>query len=186
MSIRNTPTRWGHIAQFLHWLIVILIIIQVVLASIAEDLPIGPKKIEVYAWHKSVGITILCLAVLRLLWRRANPTPELPSTLKPYERVLAKVTHVGLYVLLFAQPLTGWMMTSARGFPVSWFGFLQLPDFVPKNQALYNAMKETHDTLALALYVIVFLHVAAALKHHFFLKDDVLRRMLPFTKRKSE
>jgi cytochrome b561 len=63
---------------------------------------------------------------------------------------------------------------------------LQLPDFVPKNQALYNGMKETHDTLALALYVIVFLHVAAALKHHFFLKDDVLRRMLPFTKRKSE
>jgi cytochrome b561 len=183
MSIRNTPTRWGHIAQFLHWLIVILIIIQVILANIAEDLPIGPKKIEVYAWHKSVGITVLSLAILRLLWRWANPTPELPSTLKPYERMLAKVTHFGLYLLLFAQPLTGWMMTSARGFPVSWFGFWQLPDFVPKNQALYNAMKETHDTLALALYVIVFLHVAAALKHHFFLKDDVLRRMLPFTKR---
>jgi cytochrome b561 len=183
MSIRNTPTRWGHIAQFLHWLIVILIIIQVILANIAEDLPIGPKKIEVYAWHKSVGITVLSLAILRLLWRWANPTPELPSTLKPYERMLAKVTHFGLYLLLFAQPLTGWMMTSARGFPVSWFGFWQLPDFVPKNQALYNAMKETHDTLALALYVIVFLHVVAALKHHFFLKDDVLRRMLPFTKR---
>ncbi len=183
MSIRNTPARWGHLAQFLHWLIVVLIIIQVILASIAEDLPIGPKKIEVYAWHKSVGITVLALAVLRLLWRWANPTPELPSTLKPYERVLARVTHFGLYLLLFAQPLTGWMMTSARGFPVSWFGFLQLPDFVPRSQALYNTMKETHDTLALALYLIVFLHVAAALKHHFFLKDDVLRRMLPFTKR---
>ena len=183
MSIRNTPTRWGHIAQFLHWLIVILVIIQVTLASIAEDLPIGPKKIEVYAWHKSVGITVLSLAVLRLLWRWANPTPELPSTLKPYERMLAKVTHFGLYLLMFAQPLTGWMMTSARGFPVSWFGFWQLPDFVPKNHDLYEAMKETHETLALALYVIVFLHVAAALKHHFWLKDDVLKRMLPFTKR---
>lgn len=183
MSIRNTPTRWGHLAQFLHWLIVILIITQVILASIAEDLPIGPKKIEVYAWHKSVGITILSLAIIRLLWRWANPTPELPSTLKPYERALAKVTHFGLYLLLFAQPLTGWMMTSARGFPVSWFGFLQLPDFVPKNKALYEAMKETHDTLALVLFVIIFLHVAAALKHHFFLKDDVLRRMLPFTKK---
>jgi cytochrome b561 len=103
----------------------------------------------------------------------------LPTTLKPYERVLANVTHFGLYLLLFAMPLTGWMMTSARGFPVSWFGFFQLPDFVPKNDALYNAMKETHDTLALALYAIVALHVAAALKHHFVLKDDVLRRMLP-------
>jgi cytochrome b561 len=183
MSIRNTPTRWGPVAQFLHWLIVVLIITQVILAKWAEGLPIGPKKIEVFAWHKSVGITVLCLAVLRLLWRWANPTPELPGTLKPYERVLAKATHFGLYLLLFAQPLTGWMMTSARGFPVSWFGFLQLPDFVPRNQALYNAMKDTHDTLALALIAIVFLHAAAALKHHFVLKDDVLRRMLPFTKK---
>ena len=183
MSIRNTPARWGHVTQFLHWLIVALIIVPVVLANIAEDLPIGPKKIGVYAWHKSFGITILLLAILRLLWRWANPTPLLPGTLKPYERVLAHVTHVGLYVLLFAQPLTGWMMTSARGFPVSWFGFLQLPDFVPKDRALYEAMKNTHGILALTLYAIVFLHVAAALKHHFLLKDDVLRRMLPFTKK---
>ena len=183
MTIRNTPARWGHVAQFLHWLIVVLIIVQVILANIAEGLPLGPKKIGVYAWHKSFGITILSLAVIRLLWRWANPTPLLPTTLKPYERVLAGVTHFGLYLLLFAQPLTGWMMTSARGFPVSWFGFFQLPDFVPKNHALYDAMKGTHDALALALYAIVFLHVAAALKHHFLLKDDVLRRMLPFTKK---
>jgi cytochrome b561 len=181
MTIRNTATRWGHVSQFLHWLIVVLIITQVILANLAEDLPIGVKKLAMYARHKSVGITILGLAVIRLLWRWANPTPLLPGTLKPYERVLATLTHAGLYVVLFAMPLTGWMMTSARGFPVSWFGFFQLPDFVPKDKALYDAMKETHDTLALVLYAIVFLHVAAALKHHFMLKDDVLRRMLPFT-----
>ena len=183
MTIRNTPTRWGHVAQFLHWLIVVLIITQVILANIAEDLPLGMKKLKWFARHKSVGITILGLAVIRLLWRWANPTPALPTTLKPYERVLAAVTHFGLYLLLFAMPLTGWMMTSARGFPASWFGFFQLPDFVPKNDTLYKTMKETHDTLALALYAIVFLHVAGALKHHFVLKDDVLRRMLPFTKK---
>jgi cytochrome b561 len=183
MSIRNTSARWGHVAQFLHWLIVALIIVQVILANIAEDLPLGVKKLAMYARHKSVGITILTLAVIRLLWRWANPTPELPTTLKPYERRLAALTHFGLYLILFAMPLTGWMMSSARGFPVSWFGFFQLPDFVPKNDALYNAMKETHDTLALVLYAIVTLHVVAALKHHFLLKDDVLRRMLPFTKR---
>jgi cytochrome b561 len=183
MSIRNTPTRWGHVSQFLHWLIVALIIAQVILANIAEDLPIGVKKLATYARHKSVGITILGLVVLRLLWRWLNPTPVLPTTLKPYERVLAGLTHVGLYVILFAMPLTGWMMTSARGFPVSWFGFFQLPDFVPKNDALYEAMKTTHHALAATLYAIVFLHVAGALKHHFVLKDDVLRRMLPFTKK---
>jgi cytochrome b561 len=183
MSLRNTPARWGHVAQFLHWLIVALIVTQVILANIAEDLPIGVKKIAMFARHKSVGLTILVLAVIRLAWRWANPTPALPGTLKPYERGLAGFTHVALYVLLFAMPLTGWMMTSARGFPVSWFGFFQLPDFVPKNNSLYEAMKETHDTLALALYTIVTLHVVGALKHHFVLKDDVLRRMLPFTKK---
>jgi cytochrome b561 len=183
MTIRNTPARWGHVAQFLHWLIVALIITQVILANIAEDLPIGVRKLAMYARHKSVGITILVLALIRLLWRWANPTPSLPTTLKPYERTLAGITHFGLYLLLFAMPLTGWMMTSARGFPVSWFGFFQLPDFVPKNKTLYEFMKETHDTLALALGAIVTLHVAAALKHHFIMKDDVLRRMLPFTKK---
>jgi len=183
MTLRNTPHRWGAVSQFLHWLIVALVIVQVILANIAEDLPIGVRKLAMFARHKSFGITILGLVVLRLLWRLTNPTPPLPTTLKPYERVLATLTHAGLYIVLFAMPLTGWMMTSARGFPVSWFGFFQLPDFVPKNDALYNAMKETHDTLATVLFAIVFLHVAAALKHHFVMKDDVLRRMLPFTKK---
>src|ERR1700761_8618425 len=123
MSIRNTPARWGHVSQFLHWLIVVLIIVQVVLANMAARLPLGPKKIGVYAWHKSFGITILVLAIIRLLWRWANPTPLLPGTLKPYERVLANFTHATLYILLFAMPLSGWTMSSARGFPVAWFGF---------------------------------------------------------------
>jgi cytochrome b561 len=182
MAIRNTTARWGAVAQLLHWLIVVLIITQVVLASIAEDLPLGMKKLAMYARHKSVGITILGLAVLRLAWRWANPTPALPDTLKPYERRLATLTHAALYLILFAMPLTGWTMSSARGFPVSWFGFFQLPDLVPKNQSLFEALRQTHDTLALMLGAVVFLHVAAALKHHFMLKDDVLRRMLPFTK----
>jgi cytochrome b561 len=182
MTLRNTTARWGHVSQFLHWLIVVLLIVQVTLASIADDLPLGMKKLAMLARHKSVGITILGLAVVRLLWRWMNPTPPLPDTLKPYERVLANLTHAALYIVLFAMPLSGWMMSSARGFPVSWFGFLQLPDLVPKNKTLYDAMLQTHHALAWALFTIVFLHVAAALKHHFMLKDDVLKRMLPFTK----
>jgi cytochrome b561 len=180
MSFRNTATRWGHIAQLLHWLIVILIIIQVISGLTAVDLPLGMKKLALLARHKSFGITILGLAVLRLVWRSANPTPGLPAGLKPYERVLAHVTHWGLYVLLFALPLSGWLMSSARGFPVSWFGQAQLPDLVAKNQALYDAMLQTHHVLVWLLGAVVLLHVAAALKHHFVLKDDVLKRMLPF------
>jgi cytochrome b561 len=180
MAMRNTVHRWGAVAQLLHWTIVALIIVQFTLAALAEDLP-PLKKLGMLARHKSVGITILALAILRLSWRWLNPTPALPETLKPYQRVLARWTHALMYLLLFAMPLSGWMMSSARGFPVSWFGFFQLPDLVPKNQALYQALLTTHGTLALVLGALVTLHAAAALAHHFMLKDDVLRRMLPFT-----
>jgi cytochrome b561 len=180
MIIRNTPHRWGAIAQLLHWTIVVLIIVQFTLAALAEDLP-PLKKLGMLARHKSVGLTILALAILRLAWRSLNPRPALPDTLKPYQRVLARWTHALMYLLLFAMPLSGWMMSSARGFPVSWFGFFQLPDLVPKNRALYEALLTTHGTLAVALGALVTLHAAAALTHHFMLKDDVLRRMLPFT-----
>jgi cytochrome b561 len=181
MAILNTKRRWGAVSQLLHWLIVALIIVQVTLASMADDLPSGMKKLSLLARHKSVGITILMLAILRLLWRWMNPTPVLPQTLRSWEQSLARLTHVLLYVLLFAMPLSGWTMSSARGFPVSWFGFIQLPDLVPKNKSLYEALLMTHSTLAWVLGAVVVLHVAAALKHHFMLKDDVLRRMLPFT-----
>ena len=180
MSIRNTRERWGSLSQLLHWLIVALIALQATLGLTGLLLPLGMEKLAVLARHKSIGITILGLAVLRLLWRWLNPAPPLPCNLTPLERFLAHFTHVTLYVLLLAMPLTGWMMSSARGFPVSWFNLRQLPDLVPKSEALYDALVRTHAALAIGLAVTVALHVAAALKHHFVLKDDTLRRMLPF------
>jgi cytochrome b561 len=183
MGLRNTTTHWGWVAQLLHWTIVILVITQFVLGTIADDLPLGMHKLAVLARHKSVGITIFMLVVLRLVWRWSNPTPALPSTLKPYERHLARITHAALYVLLLVMPITGWIMSSARAFPVSWFGFFQLPDLVAPNKTLYDAMLTTHGTLAWILAGVATLHLLAALKHHFVLKDDVLRRMLPFARR---
>jgi cytochrome b561 len=181
MQVRNTTARWGSVAQFLHWFIVALIITQVILALAASELH-GMAKLAMLARHKSVGITILMLAVVRLAWRLVNPTPPLPLTLKPYERFLANFTHATLYILIFAMPLSGWIMSSARGFPVSWFNVFQLPDLVAKNRPLYDAMLKTHEALALTLGAVATLHLLAALKHHFVLKDTVLRRMLPFTK----
>src|SRR6185437_5511496 len=180
MAIRNTRERWGSLSQLLHWLIVALIALQATLGLTGLLLPLGMQKLAMLARHKSIGITILGLAALRLLWRWLNPTPPLPSNLRPHERFLAHFTHAGLYVLLFAMPLTGWIMSSARGFPVSWFNLFKLPDLVPKSKALYGAMVVTHATLASSLAVIVALHIAGALKHHYVLKDDTLRRMLPF------
>jgi cytochrome b561 len=179
MALRNTTYHWGALSQLFHWLIVALLIAQVTLAIWADEQP-AARRLRTLAWHKSVGITILTLVALRLAWRLANPTPDLPPTLKPYERKLARVTHALLYALLIAMPLTGWTMSSARGFPVSWFGFFQLPDLVPKSKPLYDALVTTHATLAVVLGAVVALHVAAAFKHHFWLRDDTLRRMLPF------
>ena len=181
MALRNTTRRWGAIAQSFHWVIVALIVLQVTLAEMADDLPNGLRKLTLLARHKSVGITILGLVILRLAWRWLNEHPPLPENLKRYEQALARFTHVALYVLLFAMPLSGWTMSSARGFPVSWFGFFQLPDLVPKSRPLYDALMTTHHTLAWVLLAVIGLHVAGALKHHFIHKDDVLKRMLPFT-----
>jgi cytochrome b561 len=180
MLIRNTTDRWGAVAQFFHWTIVALIIVQWVLASAAEDMPLGMEKFATLARHKSIGITILGLATLRLVWRLMNPTPALPATLKPYQRWLAHATHYGLYVLLFAQPISGWIMSSAANFPVSYFGLFTLPDLVQPDKQFAKFMEDVHHWLFRGIVTIALLHIFAALYHHFRLKDDVLRRMLPF------
>lgn len=182
MPIRNTTARWGAVAQSFHWIIVALVITQFVLANHYNHLPLSMAKLATIARHKSVGITIFVLAVLRLAWRLMNPTPPLPDTLKPYERVLANISHFALYAIILVMPITGWIMSSARNFPVSWFNLVQLPDLVGQNRAVYDFMLTTHQVLALTLLAVATLHVLAALKHHFFLKDDTLKRMLPFTR----
>jgi cytochrome b561 len=182
MPIRSIPTRYGAVAQTFHWLIAALIVVQFVLAYTADDLPLGVHKLALLARHKSFGMTVLMLAVLRLLWRLKNPPPELPAGMTPLERILARVTHVALYVLLFAMPLTGWLMSSAKNYSVSWFGLFTWPNLIGKNEAQFDFLRSTHHLLSDALFVVAVLHVLAALKHHFWNKDDVLVRMLPFIK----
>lgn len=180
MQIRNTTVRWGAITQIFHWTIVALIIVQWVIAEAAEEMPLGMEKFATLARHKSIGITIFALALLRLLWRWMNPTPDLPTTLKPYQRWLAHLTHYGLYVLLFAQPISGWIMSSAANFPVSYWGLFTLPDLVQPDKHFAKVMEEVHHWLFRGIVTLALIHIFAALYHHFRLKDDVLRRMLPF------
>jgi cytochrome b561 len=179
MTFRNTTRSWGSLSKALHWLIVLLIINQWWIAERAEELK-GLAKLEALAWHKSFGMTILMLAVLRLVWRLMNPTPDLTAETKPWERVLAKLSHVLLYALIFALPLTGWMMSSARNFPVSWFKLFQFPDLVAPARQTFDLMHDAHGALFAALVCVALLHIAGALKHHFIDKNDVLKRMLPF------
>jgi len=179
MSIRNTTRSWGSLSKALHWLIVLLIINQWVIAQRADALT-GFQKFATLNWHKWFGMTIFMLAIVRLLWRLANPVPDLTAETRPWERVLAKISHVLLYALIFAMPLTGWLMSSAKAYGVSWFNVFQFPDLVGKDDRLYELMHETHEVLFGVLVATALLHAAGALKHHFVDHNDVLRRMLPF------
>ena len=179
MLFRNTTRAWGSITKALHWLIVLLIINQWVIAQRAEDLT-GFQKFKALAWHKSFGMTILMLAVIRLGWRLMNPVPDLSAETRPWERYLARVSHFLLYLLIFAMPVTGWLMSSAKAYGVSWFNLFAFPDLISKNDRMYENMHDLHEWLFGSLVLVALLHVAGALKHHFIDRNEVLRRMLPF------
>lgn len=179
MQFKNSEQQYGGVAQLFHWVIVGLIITQFVLASKADALPLGLAKIGVLAQHKSVGMTVFGLAILRLLWRFMNPVPPMPADTPGWQRIAAHISHWGLYALILLTPLFGWMMSSARNFPVSYFGLFTLPNLVQPDKALYEFFHEAHEVLATAILVLAVLHALAALKHHFFDRDNVLRRMLP-------
>ena len=179
MPFRNTTRSWGSLSKAFHWLIVLLIISQWVIAERADELK-GLAKLEALALHKSFGMTILMLAMLRLAWRLMNPTPDLTTETKPWERVLAKISHLLLYALIFAMPLTGWMMSSAKNYPVSWFKLFQFPDLVAPAEQTFHQMHDLHHLLFNVLVGVAVLHAVGALKHHFIDRNDVLKRMLPF------
>ena len=162
MPARNSSLRYGYVAQILHWVIVGLLIVQVTLGKIADDLPLGFEKLVILARHKSFGITILGLAVIRLAWRWISPPPPLPP-MPRWQHLAANLNHWALYALLFAMPLSGWMMSSASNIPVSWFGFVQLARSRRARSRTGKArFHELHHFLAWCLYALAGLHVAAA------------------------
>lgn len=179
MSLKNTRERWGTISQLLHWIMVVLILTMAYLGLTMGDLPNGLDKIQTYALHKSVGITILALAALRLLWRVYAGTPHpVPGSPRWQERI-ASLTHTAMYALLFAIPLSGWVLNSAAGFPLQWFHLINLPHIVDKNHGLHELAEDAHEIMFWGLVLLVVAHAGAALYHHLFQRDVTLARMLP-------
>lgn len=171
-------TRYTGPAILAHWLVAALILTAFPLGIYMHDLPLSPTKLQLYSWHKWLGIAVLFLAALRLAWRLTHrPPPPLPAP--AWQQQAAELTHVALYLLMFAVPLSGWLMSSAKGFPVVWFGVLPLPDLVGKDEALGDLLKLAHQWLNLALAGLVGLHLAGALKHHLIDRDATLSRILP-------
>jgi len=171
--------RYTGTAITLHWLIALAIAGTFVIGLTMTDLPFSPTKLRLYSWHKWAGVTIFVLVLIRLGWRLTHPAPPLPATMPGALRIAASGTHWLLYALMLAIPLSGWLMSSAKGFQTVWLGIVPLPDLVAKDPTLGHGLEEVHEVLAYSLLALVALHSAAALKHHFIDRDSVLTRMLP-------
>ena len=172
-------TRYTATAIALHWLIAVLLISLFTLGLYMHELPLSPWKLKVYSWHKWAGVTAFLLVLLRLIWRYTHRPPRLPAAMSPLLQLVAHAGHTMLYLLMIAIPLTGWLMSSAKGFPVVYFGVLPLPDLVEKNKELGELLAVVHQILNYLLAALVVGHAGAAIKHHLVDKDDVLTRMLP-------
>jgi cytochrome b561 len=166
-------------AKTLHWTIAILIFGLIGLGFYMHNLAISPAKLKLYSWHKWAGVTTFLLVVVRLLWRSTHAAPALPESMPAAHRLAAHIGHVVLYVMMFAIPLSGWVMSSAKGFQTVWFGVLPLPNLVGRDKELGDLLLNLHLALNITLIVVLLGHVAAALKHHFIDRDDILTRMLP-------
>ena len=173
-------TTYTRTAIVLHWLIAGLIVMTFPLGLYMSGMLLSPRKLQLYSYHKWIGIIILTLVVLRLLWRLSHQPPALLTGLPRWQALGAHAVHGGLYVLMLAVPLSGWLMTSALGFPVVLFGVLPLPDLIAANKATGHLLKTVHELLNYSLLGLVVLHVLAALQHHFILRDRTLSRMFPY------
>jgi len=177
MALRATAAAWGAITRAFHWGMLVLLATIVPIGYYMTDLPLGARKLQIYALHKSIGLTLLGLAVLRLLWRITERRPA-PAPMPAWQQRMASATHVLLYALLILIPLSGWLYNSAAGFPLQWFRLVNLPALTATNPTLKAAAKEFHESAVAVLLTLVALHALAALKHHFIDRDHTLRSML--------
>jgi cytochrome b561 len=179
----NAPHAYGSVARSFHWLIAILLVLQIPLAFYMVDQPLGPDKLGNYATHKSIGLLIFSVTALRLAWRLTHPAPPLPAGTPGWQRFGARFTQVLLYALMFLMPLTGLLRSQAANFPVSFFGLFTVPTVVGVNPPFSEGMSEAHEMQGTVLLALVSAHVLAAIHHHVVRRDEVLRSMLPLIRR---
>lgn len=178
MSVRNTKNSYGSFAKILHWAIAVFILSLLFVGFYMGSMPDSPDKYTIYSFHKSLGLLVLWLVFLRILWRAYTKPPLPNSQHRLWEKGLAKLIHVLLYVAMIAMPLSGWVMSSAAGYPVAFFG-LSMPDIVPKNLELAGLANKMHGFFAYLIVGAVLFHVVGALKHHILDRDDTFLRMMP-------
>ena len=181
MSWRDSEDAWGWISITLHWAVVLLVLSGALLGLFMTEMSLSAAKVRVYALHKSIGITVLALMLLRVAWRLASRRPRaLPAP--RWQNGVAATTHWMLYAAALALPLSGWLYNSASNFPLQWFGLFNLPAIAERDAGLKELAHDLHYLLFWCLVVLVVVHAGAALWHHLVRRDRTLSRMLPWLK----
>jgi cytochrome b561 len=175
-----TPNHYTPSAIRLHWLLAALIFVIFPLGIVVHGMAFSPLKLQLLSYHKWLGVTIFVLALVRLAWRATHTPPPLPDSLPRWQHRVSHLVHGLLYVLMLTIPVSGWLMSSAKGFQTVLFGVLPLPDLIDKNKTLAETLFALHQALNFSLLGLLAAHIGAALKHHLIDHDDILTRMLPF------
>ena len=182
MSWKNTNLRYGTLSIALHWLMFLLMVAVYATIELRELFPKGSDPREAMkAWHFMLGLSVLLLVTLRIYARVTSVTPAIAPDLSPAQHLAAKLGHLALYGLMIAMPILGWLILSAAGKPVPFFG-LELPALTSENKELAKSLKEIHETIGVIGYYLIAAHVLAALYHHHIRKDNTLTRILPLKK----
>ena len=179
MNWKNPVDRWGPVSQTLHWATALLVVAIAVLGLLMVDLPNNPQKIRLYGLHKSFGLSLLALVALRVAWRAYAGAPQRLASIARWQHRIAGLSHAAMVALLLAMPLSGWVLNSAAGFPLQWFGLFNLPRISAKDAALRELAGTLHEAGFWLLLALVLVHAGAALYHHLFQHDATLARMLP-------
>lgn len=175
----SRPDRWNALTIGFHWLTLVLIVAVVAIGLYMGDMPNSMAKLKTYALHKSLGLTVLGLTVLRLAWRLLVQAPAPLADIPAWQRRAASLGHAGLYLLLLLVPVTGWLYNSAANFPLQWFGLINLPALVAADPDLKALAHEAHELAFMTLMALLAIHAGAALWHHLGRRDATLERMLP-------
>ena len=173
-----TGTRYSAGSKLFHWLIAIIVISMLSFSFFLDDIPEQYQSLA-YMIHKSIGLTILCLMIMRLVWIHHAGKPALPKSVPMWQRFVARTVQYSLYIFLLAMPMTGWIMSVAANRTPTFFGLFNVPLPIAPDEALAKFMNQTHTIIAWILIALIVLHIAGALKHYFIDKDHVLQSMLP-------
>ncbi|MFA6969937.1 MAG: cytochrome b [Gallionella sp.] len=179
MNWKNTANRYGSLSIGIHWLMLLLFIAVYGCIELRSFYPKGSDIREgLKTWHFMLGMLVFVLVWLRLAARASGPTPDIRPEPSSWQQLSAKLMHLALYALMIGMPLTGWLLLSASGKTIPFFG-LQLPALIAENKDLAKQIKEIHELVGTMGYYLIGLHAVAALYHHYAMRDNTLTRMLP-------